>query len=138
MSWGKFGLVINDEFNWNEGARGSKQEYDKLRSNYASNRNPKFNNNGIIESVSDKFGNTLPKDNIENKKFIGAKVLYNIKMQDCEVGMNYSNAIKDGKINPRNPLYTHKIGKSQYGKSTKKTKYTSILLSNNDLKIIMK
>ena len=143
MSQGKFGHTVpKGEFIPNPKFKASEAEQRKLQSSYSSNRNPKFDKNGRIKHIVDKSGNRLPDNDPSNKKYIGARVLFNMKYQDCELGVNYSDLIKTKTVNPSSILEKFRLGKSRYGGTSKEFKETavfnSILIDTVYAKVLLK
>lgn len=78
---------------------------------------------GKIDSIKTQSSGGLNSPESQNNLFKGATILFVVAMQDTIIGLNYSDAIRDGKISLTNPLETTKLTFSAYtNKKNRKVK----------------
>lgn len=105
--------IKEDKLTIKPNSRGRYKEYEYLKKVYKNfKERPVINQNGLIEKIVDRKGNEISA--YKNKGFKNAKNYTIVGLQDFVVGMNMSNAVKDGILNNDDPLMSFKLNKSAY------------------------
>jgi hypothetical protein len=127
MSASKMGVMIN-ELNHSNKNIASENQIKFLQERAKEYNNiPQFDKNGRIINFINKKGEKINKYDMFN----GSKVYMLVGQFDYFIGNNYSKDIKKGKINPKNPLITHRLVESAY-----KDDASSIGMYGEDYEII--
>ena len=108
----------------------TKEIYEHLQKYNTKQNIIRFNTDGKIRTVE---SGKERRENLNFNIMKGAEVIYCISMSDAILGLNYSNEINKNKKLVDNPFYSHKLMKSNYGKTT-----DSIGLKLENLQLIKK